>query len=439
MKPISLALASLVIASPSLAASRIWPDPGATCRPALVRVAPGQENATVVFATPRKFDFPTTLSIANAAVDSPNVAIVRFKLTSGVWQHCVYALEPEHRKTYQRTECTTPTVTGLEVQLAQVEAVIPAGESTLHVALREPPPCLSTPRSYDNLTVTQGGKFFPKTNPESTSWVAVLDELLISEEQVEQVANGLASQYGVNLVHLMHGPYGFSFNGNYSQAKNIAFDGLIRFVESEVDYFGFGYVETDLPFPMTPNSWALDRLDQQESLFETAEFAGGESTARDNRYRFPETTKPPGAARPRVFVVDTNALTSHVAFAGFPIDSQSVPGSQPQCPAGGTFSGHGTESLSMLIGKAGVVRAQPRQVIQVAGLGQAGSECTAASEGQVIAALRTVASSAERGDILSLSFGSRSFGMAVDISVNAIVQRGVLIFAAGVDLILSMT
>lgn len=430
MKPLSLALASLVFASPSLAASRIWPDPGATCRPALVRLAPGEENATVVFSTPRKFDFPTTLSIANAAVDSPNAAIVRFKLTSGVWQQCVYALEPEHRKTYQRTECTTSNVTGLELQLAQVEAVMPAGESTLHVALREPPPCASTPRSYDKLTVTQGGKFFPKDNPESSRWVAVLDERLISEEQVEQVANDLASQYGVSLVALMHGPYGFSFEGSYSKAKNLAFNGWIRFVESDVDYFGFGYVEAELPFPATPNSWALDRLDQRESHFETAEFANGASTARDNRYRFPETSKPLGGGRPRVFVVDTDALTSHASFAGFTIDSQSVPGAQPQCPAGGMFSGHGTESLSMIIGKAGVVRAQPRQVVQVAGLGQAGSGCAAASQSQVVAALTTVASSAERGDILSLSFGSRGFGMVVEMTVSAIVQQGVLIFAA---------
>lgn len=431
MKPLSLALASLVFASPSLAASRIWPDPGATCRPALVRLAPGEENATVVFSTPRKFDFPTTLSIANAAVDSPNAAIVRFKLTSGVWQHCVYALEPEHRKTYQRTECTTPNVTGLELQLAQVEAVMPAGESTLHVALREPPPCASTPRSYDNLTVTQGGKFFPKDNPESSRWVAVLDELLISEEQIEQVANELAAQYGVTLLRLTHGPYGFSFEGSYSKAKGLAFNKWIRFVESDVDYFGYGYVDSKLLLQGTPNSWALDRLDQREALRDPNAFA--DSTAEDHRYRFPEATRPL-AARPRVFVVDNRALANHITFSGFPVTSVNVNGAPPQCPSSFLDSSHGTQSLAMLVGFAGTVRVVPRDTVHVAGLGQGGSgtgtTCTQATEDQVIEALRVVAMAAEDKDILSLSFGSERFGMKLDMQVRQLVDRGIQVFAA---------
>ncbi len=365
-RPLSVCL-SLLLSLPALAADRIWPDPGASCRPALVRLAAGQEVASVSFSAPRRFDFPSTLSISNAAVDSPRQAIVRFKQSSGVWQHCVYALDPESRRTYGRTGCSTSSTTGLELQLAQVEAVLPKGESVIHVALQEPTPCAATPRSYDKLTVGQGGRFFPKDNPESSRWVAVLDERLVSEGQLNEVANGLASQYGVSILNVVHGPYGFSFEGNYEKAKNLAFNNLIRFVESDVDYFGFGYVDSKLPLQGSPDSWALDRLDQRESLFETSAFVGGTSAARDSRYRYPETVRPL-ASRPRVFVVDNKALVSHDALDGFPATNIATAGGRAQCQAGQVKSAHGTQSLAMLVGRAGIVRSQPRQTLQIWGL-----------------------------------------------------------------------
>ncbi|MBE2252885.1 MAG: S8 family serine peptidase [Myxococcus sp.] len=395
----------------------------------MLRVGAGAEFTQVAFDGARKFNIPTTLRVHRPAVDAPLHAILRFRWGSQ-WEFCSYQLELEQRKTYQRLECTTGALTSLSLVEARLEAVMSGGDGLLEAALAEPLPCASSPRSVDGLTVIQGGRFFPGTKPKD-HWVAVMDEAVVAEELVDWTAQQLANEFGVDLGLITHGPYGFEFRSSSSRAQALALDSRIRFVEAMVEYRGAGWSEDKIPVPGSPTSWALDRLDQREANAELTLFAAGDE-GKDHRFRYPETAAPLNT-RPRLFVVDTRARTSHSVFTALPAALPlSVPGASPQCtPGGGNLnSHHGTSVLSSALGRAGTLRLPPRETLVVEGLGLRGFYCDSADELQVVEALRQVAIRATARDLVVLSFGSDRLGMMTEMSVNGLVRNGVIVLAA---------
>jgi hypothetical protein len=394
----------------------------------MLRVSAGAEFTQVALDGSRKFNIPTTLTVHRPAVDAPLHAILRFRL-GRQWEFCTYQLELEQRKTYQRLECTTAALTSLSLVEARLEAVMSGGDGVLEAALTEPLPCASSPRSVDGLTVIQGGRFFPGTKP-MDHWVAVIDEAVVPDELVDWTAQQLANEFGLDLGLITHGPYGFEFRSSSSKAHALALDGRIRFVEAMVAYRGAGWSADKIPVPGSPTSWALDRLDQREANAELTLFAAGDE-GKDHRFRYPETVVPLNT-RPRLFIVDTRARTSHSVFDGLPRAMPwSVPGANPQCAyGGGVNSHHGTSVLASALGRAGTLRLPPVETLVVEGLGLKGLSCDSADEPQVVEALRQVAVVAEPRDLVVLSFGSERFGMMTEMSVNGLARLGVIVFAA---------
>lgn len=300
MNRVALVLVGLFGLS-SFAASRIWPDPGSECRPVRVAVGPENQSAQVRILPSRKLRMPTSLSVTNPAADTPERARLRMRVAAtGEWQDCQFLRGTgAESNRFSRVSCLGPTSDEV-VNAVELMASMPRGQAAVFASLVEPAPCVNSPRSHDGKTVVEGGRFFPM-NAGSTRWVAVLDEVFVSAGTLEQAAGSLATQYGLQLDQLMWGPFGFSFTASSTKAKDLSGDSLVRFVQSEVYYFGTGTVSSVVPG--ATNSWALDRLDQRYSIQETAEFGG-----QDIRYRFPERDSQLDD-RPRFFVVDNSPLT----------------------------------------------------------------------------------------------------------------------------------
>lgn len=414
----------LFCAGPAPAQVRIWPDPGLECRPVRLVLGSDSQQKVLKVAPSKVLNVPASLSIVNPALDTPARAKLRMRVAGTEdWQDCRYdrGAGAESGK-YFRTSCTGPIVP-FHVDSIEITAALPVGETSIHVAVNEEAPCLNSPRSDNGLTVSQGGKFFPMVGT-TNKWVAVLDEIYVSGPSLEQYAADLASAYGVQIDTLIGGPFAFTFFGSPSKAKQLSSHYLVRFVQREIVYTGTGYVDSVLPFPGGLNSWALDRLDQRESILETQNYNGS-----DDRYRFPERNNLLDE-RPRVFVVDNAPLATHSAFSGLDIVRPAIPGLPAQCSVGQGGSAHGTQSLGMLVGTAGIVRLPPQQTVAVAALGSGSASCIAGTESQIVRGLLEVQRVAEAGDILSLSFGSNQVGMMLEMKVNELSELGLVVFAA---------
>lgn len=84
----------------------------------------------------------------------------------------------------------------------------------------------------------------------------------------------------------------------------------------------------------------------------------------------------------------------------------------------------------MAIGSFGIVRLPPRATVAVEALGGGFGGCASAPSTAIVNALEEVVQRADSGDVVSLSFGSSSFGMEVDMKIGELSRRGVVVLAS---------
>jgi subtilisin family serine protease len=210
-------------------------------------------------------------------------------------------------------------------------------------------------------------------------------------------ANGLAARYGGQLGHTYRAALqGFSVRATESQARKLAADGSVAFVQQNQKI-------TLADTQQNPPSWGLDRVDQHDLPV-------------DNAYNFATN-----ADTVTAFIIDTGVRASHTTFGGRvsggfdAIDNDNDPDDG---------NGHGTH-VAGTVGGTEYGLAKGVRIVPVRVLDDNGSGTTE----QVVAGIDWVAQNHSGPSVANMSLGG-GVDDALDTSVRNAISSGVVFAVA---------
>ncbi len=268
-------------------------------------------------------------------------------------------------------------------------AGVTAGASALAVAVVATSPAAAAPiegqiRNANQSTSVTGG------------YIVKFKEASINSANVSTKANELATRFGGKLGHTYKAVGGFSVSLSEAQAKKLAADPSVEYVEQDM-------VVKALDTQTNP-TWGLDRIDQA-------------NLPVDNKYTYPSTA----GAGITAYVIDTGIYTANNEFGGRAtsgydyIDNDS---NSDDC------NGHGTHVAGTIGGKTYGVAKQVKLV------GVRVLDCSGYSKGSsVTAGLDWVALNAKKPAVANMSLGG-SASSALDDATKKVINAGVIMGVA---------
>jgi subtilisin family serine protease len=233
------------------------------------------------------------------------------------------------------------------------------------------------------------------------SFIVVLKDTAAGNAEVSNAASNLTSTYGGSkgLVY-SHAVKGFSARMSLAQAKRLAADGAVAYVQQDRK------VKKSDTQPGPP-SWGLDRIDQT-------------ALPLDNTYTYPST-----ASSVHAYVVDTGIRISHQDFGGRASYGASF---DPAAATADDCDGHGTHVAGTLGStQHGVAKGVQLVAVRVLDCQGSGTEST------VIAGIDWVTANAVKPAVANLSVGGPASG-TIDAALQKSIASGVTYtVAAGND------
>ncbi|GIG88733.1 hypothetical protein Pen02_36690 [Plantactinospora endophytica] len=221
------------------------------------------------------------------------------------------------------------------------------------------------------------------------SYIVVFRDSVVAARAVADRAGAVAGRVGGQVARTyQHALRGFEFTGTAEQARQLAADPSVAYVEQN---HRARKSDTQSPTP----SWGLDRIDQRP-------------LALDNSYTYPTT-----ASGVRVYVVDTGIRFSHSTFGGRAVSGFDAidGGTADDC------DGHGTHVAGTAGGREyGVAKAVTLVAVRVLDCEGSGTY------GQVIAGIDWVTGDHDPGE---LAVANMSLGGPAADTVNTAVQNAI--------------
>jgi len=213
----------------------------------------------------------------------------------------------------------------------------------------------------------------------------------VTASGVDAAASALAARYGGTVGHVYrHALRGFSASMTEADAKRLAADPAVEFVQRDVVYT----IDATQP---NPPSWGLDRIDQRDRPLNAS-------------YSYPNT-----AGNVHAYIIDTGIRFTHIDFGGRASSGFDAVdgGSADDC------HGHGTHVAGTVGGSAyGVAKGVALVAVRVLDCG--GSGTTAG----VIAGVDWVTGNAVRPAVANMSLGGGP-DAALDSAVRNSINSGV--------------
>ena len=294
-----------VLATSGVLAEERIPDPFITCTNVEI------ETTTADLGYPEPYQHltldavqtlraPTAILISRrdskATIPASARATVRYG--EGIVNTCYYHYDAE-RLAFALEGCELMEKAGpamlasifVELQLSALGA---SSQMVFRASMASAPPCPGRPPLQ--------GKYIERSGSVSGEYLVVLDELQVSTDQVDGVAEEMARAVGATVTHVYrYSIIGFDLRGaDPGRTRELAVDGRIRFIETNVIWRAHAIQGTG-----TPNSvdWHLNRIDQRPAF----------TAFNDYYYKYP-TTPPYSRSGRRIYILDNGILSGHDDF-----------------------------------------------------------------------------------------------------------------------------
>ena len=247
----------------------------------------------------------------------------------------------------------------------------------------------------------------PSPQPIKDRYIAVFRNRDVSRSRVRAVVEELRKRYRL-LPGLLYfrALRGFAFTATPAQARALAEDRRVEFVQP--DYRVFGSSAAPQPTAGTQYdtpSWGIDRIDQR-------------NLPLNHTYKYPDT-----APNVTAYIIDSGVLTTHQEFQGRAVSGANFvqDGRKTDC------NGHGTH----VAGTVGGITVGVAKAVHIVSLRVLGCDNTGSTSG-IIAGVDWVAEKGRRPGVVNMSLGRAGADEALKRAVTSIGEAGFLtVVAAG--------